>query len=127
RGRPSGAQGRARPDPDDVPAQRDGEASRMTAVAAPEQASSGKTYLRLVGMGALIGIPAALVAALFLAAVHGLESVLWPDKPAWYLVLGLPVIGAAIVLLARRLLPGDGGHDPLQGIGGGATPLRNAP
>ena len=30
-------------------------------------------------------------------------------------------------LLARALLPGDGGHPPLEGIGGGATPLAYAP
>jgi hypothetical protein len=31
---------------------------------------TGPAYLRLVGVGALIGIPAAFVAALFLALVH---------------------------------------------------------
>jgi H+/Cl- antiporter ClcA len=80
------------------------------------EASSGSAYLRLVALGALIGVPAALVAALFLAAVHGLEDWLWSD-PHWYLVLGLPVLGACVVLAARTLLPGDGGHEPLLGIG----------
>jgi len=37
------------------------------------------------------------------------------------------VVGAAIVVLARGLLPGDGGHSPLLGIGGGPTPLAYAP
>src|SRR5439155_12841196 len=32
-----------------------------------------------------------------------------------------------IVLLARRFLPGDGGHPPLEGIGGGPVPLANGP
>src|SRR4051794_28645246 len=71
-------------------------------------------YLRLVALGAVIGIPAALVAAGFLAFVHDLEHWLWDDlpdslghaTPPWYLVVGLPVAGACIVLLARRLLPG---------------------
>jgi H+/Cl- antiporter ClcA len=92
-------------------------------------------YLKLVGIGALIGIPAALLASIFLAFVHDLEHWLWHDlpdslghaSPPWYLVIGLPVVGACIVLLARRLLPGDGGHSPLLGIGGGAVPLANAP
>ena len=96
---------------------------------------SGRTYLRLVGLGAAIGIPAALVAALFLAVVHDLEHWLWTDlpnslgesSPPWYLVIGLPVVGACIVVVARLLLPGDGGHSPLQGIGGGVTPLAHAP
>jgi H+/Cl- antiporter ClcA len=50
------------------------------------------------------------------------------DQPPWYLVLGLPVVGALVVLAARRLLPGDGGHTPLDGMGGGEpTPVRHAP
>jgi H+/Cl- antiporter ClcA len=96
---------------------------------------SGTAYLRLVGLGALIGIPAALVAAVFLAFVHDLEHWLWDDlpsalgvsSPSWYLVIGLPVAGACVVLVARTLFPGDGGHSPLQGIGGGFVPIANAP
>jgi H+/Cl- antiporter ClcA len=89
---------------------------------------SGRAYLRLVLLAAAIGIPAALVAALFLAAVHELEDWLWPDDAQWYRVIGLPVAGAAVVLAARKLLPGDGGHPPLEGIGGGGvTPLSHAP
>src|SRR5262249_2261791 len=96
---------------------------------------SGGAYLRLVGLGALLGIPAALVASLFLALVHDLEHWLWDSLPSalgatsppWYLVVGLPVAGACIVIAGRLLLPGDGGHPPLEGIGGGATPVRYAP
>jgi H+/Cl- antiporter ClcA len=95
---------------------------------------SGPAYLRLVGLGALIGIPAALVAALFLALVHDLEHWLWDSLPSllghssppWWLVLTLPVAGAGVVIAARLLLPGDGGHPPLEGIGGGAVPVRFA-
>src|SRR6478735_9247761 len=90
-------------------------------------ALSGGAYLRLVALGAAIGIPAALVAALFLALVHELEDRLWSSSPPWYAVVGLPVAGACIVIAARRLLPGDGGHPPLEGIGGGATPVEYAP
>jgi len=92
-------------------------------------------YLRLVFLGAALGIPAALLAAVFLAFVHDCEHWLWTDLPSslgsatppWYLVIGLPVAGAAIVAAARRFLPGDGGHPPLEGIGGGAVPLAFAP
>ena len=86
-----------------------------------------KGYLRLVLLGAAIGIPAALVAAVFLAVVHELEDWLWPDDAQWCRIVGLPVVGAAVVLAARKLLPGDGGHPPLEGIGGGPTPLSHAP
>ena len=96
---------------------------------------SGKAYLRLVLLGALIGIPAALVAAAFLAVVHAGENLLWDDlpdalgyaSPPWFLVLGVPTVGGLVVLAARRLLPGDGGHSPLNGIGGGATALSHVP
>jgi H+/Cl- antiporter ClcA len=102
---------------------------------APDTQLSGRAYLRLILFGAIIGIPAALVAAVFLAVVHWLEDLLWTDlpdelgyvSPPWFLVVFLPVAGAGIVVLARALLPGDGGHSPLAGIGGGVTPLAHAP
>ena len=93
-------------------------------------------YLRLVLLGALIGVPAALVAAGFLGLVHYIEHWLWEDlpdalgysSPPWYLILFLPAVGAAGVLAARTLLPGDGGHRPLEGIGAGPPmPLAYAP
>lgn len=96
---------------------------------------AGRTYLRLIVLGAAIGTPAALLAAGFLALVHVLEDVLWHDlpdalgrsSPPWYLVMGLPVAGACLVVLARRLLPGDGGHPPLEGLGVEPTPVAYAP
>ena len=96
---------------------------------------TGAAYLRLVGLGALVGIPAGLVAALFLALVHELEHWLWTDlpdalgesSPPWYLIVGLPVVGAAIVIFARRVLPGDGGHPPLEGHAPPVTPVAYAP
>jgi H+/Cl- antiporter ClcA len=102
---------------------------------APEPAPlAGAAYLRLVLIGALIGVPAALVAAGFLAAVHEIEDVLWHDLPdqlgyssvPWFLVIGLPVVGAGLVALAR-LLPGDGGHAPLGGISVKPTELAAGP
>jgi H+/Cl- antiporter ClcA len=86
--------------------------------------AGGRTYLRLVLLGALIGIPAALLAAGFLALVHELEHLLWADLPdvlghdsvPLYLVIALPAAGAALVAAARALLPGDGGHPPIEGL-----------
>lgn len=89
-----------------------------------------KYFLKLIGLGAAIGIPAALLAALFLAVVNEVEDWLWTDlpdalchdTPPWFLVVLLPVAGAVLVVVARRLLPGDGGHKPLLGIGGDPMP-----
>ena len=80
----------------------------------PQAPPSATEYLRLVGIAALIGIPAALAAALFLGLIHGLEDWLWHELPAslgyaelpWFFVLGLPVLGALLVILARAFLPG---------------------
>jgi chloride channel protein, CIC family len=97
----------------------------MAAPTKTEQSQGGSAhYLRLVLLAALIGVPAAFLAALFLAAVNWLQHALWTDvphalglsAPPWYLVLGYPVVGAGIVIAARMLLPGDGGHDPLAGL-----------
>ena len=96
---------------------------------------AGSAYLRLVLLGGLVGIPAGLVAALFLGFVHDLEHWMWTDlpdalgesSPPWYGVLGLPVAGAAIVAAARLFLPGDGGHPPLEGLHAGVVPVSHAP
>ena len=92
-------------------------------------------HLKLAGLAALVGIPAALAAAVFLGFVHELQHWLWTDlpdalgesAPPWYLVLGLPVVGGAIVWAARTFLPGDGGHSPLDGIDPSPAPLSHAP
>jgi H+/Cl- antiporter ClcA len=86
-------------------------------------------------LGAAIGIPAALAAIAFFTAVHYLEQLIWhalptalgEASPPWYLVVFLPVVGAAIVAIARLTLPGDGGRSPLAGMSHGATPVRYVP
>jgi H+/Cl- antiporter ClcA len=106
----------------------------VSGTAEPEPLA-GAAYLRLILIGALIGVPAALVAAGFLVVVHQLENVLWDDlpdglgysSPPWFLVIALPVVGAALVVLARRMLPGDGGHDPLGGVSVEPTPVSAGP
>ena len=94
-----------------------------------------RTYLKVVGLGALIGVPAGLLAAGFLALVHQLENLLWTDlpdqlghsSPPWYLIVGLPIVGALLVIAARTLLPGDGGHEPLKGLSLAPTPVAYGP
>ena len=107
---------------------------RATA-AQPAPTIGPRLYLRLIVLGAVIGLPAAGIAAAFLALVHLAEHWLWTDLPAalgaaappWYLVLGLPVVGATVVLAARLLLPGDGGHPATGGLSMGPTPLSHVP
>ena len=53
----------------------------MSALQTPSAGSGGRA-LRLVFLGALVGIPAALVAAVFVAVVHELEHWLWHDLPS---------------------------------------------
>jgi H+/Cl- antiporter ClcA len=104
-------------------------------VSTPEGPLAGAAYLRVLLLAAAIGVPAALVSALLLAGVHELEHLLWDDLPdwlgyssaPWFLVVGLPVVGGALVALVRRTLPGDGGHSPLEGIGLAEAAISAAP
>ena len=113
----------------------DGVTVRGVTTSADEPRLSGGAYVRLILLGAVIGLPAALVAAGFLALVHELEDWVWHDlpdalghsTPPWYLIVGLPVLGAALVVAARTFLPGDGGHSPLDGISAKPTPVSHAP
>ncbi len=96
------------------------------AQAAPPQPNPAavlpRDLAKLAGLGALIGVPTGLVAFGFITLVHWLEDWLWTDlpdalgadAPPWYLVLGLPVLGAVLVYFAR-MLPGNGGHSPIEG------------
>ncbi len=98
-------------------------------------ALSGRAFLALVVVGGLLGIPAALLAALFLAVVNFLQKFLWHQLPQllgmasapWYFVLGLPLVGALVVWFARTVLPGDGGHRPLMGLSSKPTPISHGP
>jgi H+/Cl- antiporter ClcA len=95
----------------------------------------GRVFLVMIGVAALIGIPAALVAAALLGAIHELQHLLWEvwpeslglDTPPWWMLLALPVAGALLVWAARVLLPGDGGHEPLDGLSVAPTPVRFVP
>jgi H+/Cl- antiporter ClcA len=58
---------------------------------------------------------------------HELPDALGESSPPWYLILALPVIGACIVWAARHFLPGDGGHNPIDGISAAPTPAAYAP
>ena len=68
-------------------------------------------------LAAVLGVPAAFLAALLMGAVDGLQTLVWTDlpdeagwsaPPAWY-VLAVPTLGGLIVALSLKL-PGHGGH-----------------
>ena len=80
----------------------------------------------LVIAGILLAIP---VVALSWVSSYARETPRLGGVPFffWYQFLwvfitaGLTYTAHRIVLVARKLLPGDGGHSPLEGLGGGAT------
>lgn len=85
--------------------------------------------LRLVTLAAVVGVLAALGAALFSSLVHLMEGWLWEtvphamgrSEPPWWWVLLLLTLGALGVAGATRL-PGHGGHRPLDGLTFDVTP-----
>ena len=62
----------------------------------------GRAYLALSALAAAIGIPAALLAALFLALVHEVEGWLWDDLP--------DSLGYDVAAVVPRDRPAGGGR-----------------
>ena len=86
-------------------------------------------YHALLLAAALIGLPIAVVAFGFLAAVTATQKWLWQSLPTsfgwdqpkwWYVVLVLTLAGVLVGLVVVGL-PGRGGHIPAGGMGGGLT------
>jgi H+/Cl- antiporter ClcA len=81
-------------------------------------------YQKALVFSALIGIPVALAAFWFLAALHELEHLLWADLPSglgwdtppWWWPLPLLTLAGIGVGLVVRHLPGAGGHVPAGGL-----------
>lgn len=102
----------------------------------PESASvpDGRAFARLLVLGAVLGIGAAVAASVFLAVVgQGTALVyeripnalgLGEEPPGWWAALVL-MAGVLVVLAARRL-PGATGEGPLSGFHFD-VPARNAP
>ncbi|MCH9817111.1 MAG: chloride channel protein [Actinomycetia bacterium] len=80
--------------------------------------------LRLIGVAIVLGLVAALGAAVFTWVEHELQHWLWEslpqtlgwEEPAWWWVLAVLLAGALLVYGAVQL-PGRGGHSPLAGLG----------
>jgi len=80
-------------------------------------------YLRTLVFAALLGFPVAFAAVLFQTAIHDVTQIVWeeiPDaldwrQPPWWYVVLVPGL-AGVLVAAALLLPGHGGHSPLEGL-----------
>jgi H+/Cl- antiporter ClcA len=86
-------------------------------------------HLRTLALAAALGPVVAIAVVLFESAVHGLTRAVWEDLPdafgwsapqAWYVVL-VPGVAGLLVVLAL-MLPGHGGHGPLDPLGADPFP-----
>jgi H+/Cl- antiporter ClcA len=110
--------------------------------ASPEPASTpdptaiikSRSYVALLLLGALLGVPVATVAYFFLDAVSKLQTEIFIDlpknlgfqgEPLWWPLPWLALSGV-LVALAIRYLPGTGGHEPSEGFksGGPVEPVE---
>ena len=93
-----------------------------------------RSYLVLLALAAIIGVPISAVAYGFLALVGKLQQWVFTDlpkglgfhgTPLWW---PLPVLALAglLVGLTLRHLPGTGGHSPADGLQAGGPPLALA-
>jgi H+/Cl- antiporter ClcA len=90
----------------------------------PAQLLRSRSYVGVMVLGALIGVPVAAVAYFFLKAVSVSQEWVFttlPDNlgfdgvPTWWPLLPLTLSGL-LVGLALRHLPGTGGHKPAEGF-----------
>src|SRR5260370_34526108 len=89
-----------------------------------------KSYVALLVLAAIIGVPVSAAAYFFLALVSKLQGWIFTDlpkdlgfhaEPLWWPVLPLLLAGV-LVSLTIRYLPGQGGHSPADGFKVGAGP-----
>lgn len=98
--------------------------SPMTTPPDPQALLRSKSYLRLLFLAALIGVPISVAAYGFLALVSYLQREIFthlPDglgfhgEPPWWPVPMLAIAGS-LVAPVIRYLPGTGGHSPADGF-----------
>ena len=98
----------------------------------PKDLVKSKQYIALLVMGALVGIPVAIVAYYYLKLIGKGQNYFFstfPNElgfhgaPVWWPIPILALCGL-VVGLTLRYLPGTGGHNPAEGfaIGGQFTP-----
>src|SRR5580692_11644660 len=86
-----------------------------------------RSYLALLALAAIIGVPVSAVAYFFLALVSKLQGWIFTSlpsglgfhgEPLWWPIPPL-VLAGVLVSLAIRYLPGKGGHSPADGFKAG--------
>src|ERR1039458_7564088 len=103
----------------------------------PLELLKSNSYLVLLALAALIGLPVAVIAYFFLELVAWLQHELFQrlpiglgftGTPAWW-PLPLLALSGLLVGLCIRYLPGRGGHSPADGfkVGGGPPPIIDLP
>jgi H+/Cl- antiporter ClcA len=89
-----------------------------------------RSYVALLVLAAVIGVPVSAAAYFFLALVSKMQGWVFTNlprglgfrgEPLWWPVLPLALAGL-LVALAIRYLPGNGGHSPADGFKMGAGP-----
>src|SRR4249920_155537 len=100
----------------------------------PAQQLRSRSYVAMLVLGALLGVPVAAVAYFYLKEVsvaqHWVFTTLpgelgFTSEPTWWPLLPLTVSGL-LVGLTLRYLPGTGGHKPAEGFkaGGSVLPIE---
>jgi H+/Cl- antiporter ClcA len=102
----------------------------MTSPPNPLALLRSRSYLGLLGLAAIIGVPVSAAAYGFLALVTKMQGWVFTDlpralgfhgEPLWWPVPPL-VLAGLLVGLTIRFLPGRGGHSPADGFKAGAGP-----
>ncbi|MEU5208484.1 chloride channel protein [Streptomyces sp. NPDC020742] len=91
-------------------------------------------YLKLLLIAAVLGFPICAVAFGFLALVHELEALVYDAAPRalglagtpWWWPLPMLAVAGLLVGLTIRYLPGNGGHEPADGLSVGGAPALAA-
>ena len=97
----------------------------------PTALLQSKSYLQLLVLAALIGVPISAVAYFYLALVGHLQTWLYTTVPSTLGFHGTPVwwpvpmlvVAAVLVSLIIIHLPGTSGHEPAEGFQTGGTPV----
>jgi H+/Cl- antiporter ClcA len=96
----------------------------------PAAVLRSRSYVGLLVLAAILGVPISAAAYGFLALVAGLQEWLFSDLPEalglggapWWWPLPLLTLAGLLVGLTIRYLPGRGGHSPADGFKAGGVP-----